>query len=118
MGLTLHHFIFKWEQLNLVHGLLGHPQLDLVVFSTLKLWRYHSEENMRVSMAIARERLVKNAASIATATNGGGRGDGDGPSSSLPKDNAKTNLRNGGNSTTSSSRGKDKEGNDPAIHSI
>ncbi len=90
--------------------------IGLVVFSTLKLWRYHSEENMRVSMAIARERLVKNAASIAT-TNGGG--DGDGPSSST-KNNAKTNLRNGGNPTTSSAskRGKDKEGNDPAIHSI
>ncbi|ODN00847.1 Transmembrane protein [Orchesella cincta] len=35
--------------------------VGLVVFATLKLCRYHQEENMRVSMARARQRLIKNA---------------------------------------------------------
>jgi hypothetical protein len=33
--------------------------VGLCVFATLKLCRYHQEENMRVSMAKARERLLK-----------------------------------------------------------
>ncbi|CAG7836905.1 unnamed protein product [Allacma fusca] len=37
--------------------------VGLCVFATLKLCRYHQEENMRLSMALARERLIKNAIS-------------------------------------------------------
>jgi len=37
--------------------------VGLCVFATLKLCKYHQEENMRLSMQIARERLIKNALS-------------------------------------------------------
>jgi len=35
--------------------------VGLCVFATLKLCRYHQQENMRISMARARQRLIKNA---------------------------------------------------------
>jgi hypothetical protein len=47
--------------------------VGLCVFSTLKLCRYHQQENMRISMAHARERLIKK---------GMNKKDGDGDSSS------------------------------------
>ncbi|OXA42648.1 transmembrane protein 179 [Folsomia candida] len=82
--------------------------VGLLVFATLKLWRYHQEENMRVSMAIARERLIKNACSV-----------GGGPSSSSSSAGPASNGRGGGGDANKNAGAAGKRGgNDPAIHSI
>lgn len=89
--------------------------VGLLVFSTIKLWRYHQEENMRVSMAIARERHIK-------GTSGGGarsREEPEGAPSTSDSANLLDSSPNGtGAKKKNGASGKRPGGTDPAIHSI